>query len=185
VAEELPLARPHLEHAEVLAVLRSGLVPGLAARDAERLAATVPEHEADRLHRRALEAGDHPAVRRTGLAREASALVRAGHRHGAARGDEPGLCLLAEAGVAQEPAVVLEEADDGRARSQRAHVVHEPGAGIAGRARARDDGSHAENDGAQADDNGFQNVPPQWGTGHGARRSRAPQASARRCRSCL
>ena len=80
---------------------------------------------------------------------------------------------------------MLEEADDGRALLHCAEVVGELDVRASGRARARDEGRRTETDGAQADDNGFQNVPPRGGQVHGARRSRAPQASARRCRSCL
>jgi hypothetical protein len=49
VAEQLPLARAHLEEAAILAVLGCRPVPGLAARDLEGLPAIAAEDVADRL----------------------------------------------------------------------------------------------------------------------------------------
>jgi hypothetical protein len=49
VPEQLPRARPHLEEAEVLAVLCGGLEAGLAASDSQCLAAVVPEDVTDRV----------------------------------------------------------------------------------------------------------------------------------------
>jgi len=127
VAEEAPLVRAHLEHAEVLAVLRGRPVAGLAARDAERLAAVVAEHEADRLHRGSLEPREQPPVGDAGSVRGPRVPAGSGGRQIVARGDDPVLRHLAEPWVTQEPSVMLEEADDGRALSHRAHVVRELG----------------------------------------------------------
>ncbi len=164
------------------------MVAGLAAGDPQRLAAVVAEDVADRLRRGLRDDREpvlphHDAAPRELRARARGIGARCSER--VPRGDEPQLRHLAETGIAQEPAVMLEEADHGRALLHCAEVVGQLDVRASGRARARDDGRRTETDGAQADDNGFQNVPPRGGQVHGARRSRAPQASARRCRSCL
>ena len=163
-------------------------IAGLAPRDAERLAAVVAEDVTDGLDRRVPQARDGALLRGPGAPLALCAgprRVGAGSRERVACRDEPEPRFLTEARVPQQPAVVLEEANDGRARLHRAEVMRELGRCAAGRAGARDDGSRAENGGAQADDNGFQDVPPQWRTGS----RRAPQSGsrgeARRCRSCL
>lgn len=156
VTEEAALARAHLEQPEVLAVLRRRLDTGLAARDLERLSAVGAERVADRLLGRALEVGEESLALRVGFApgeRGAGTVgLRLRRRECAAGDPEPEGRLLFEPGVAEEPSVLLEEADDGARLLQRLDVLCQLRAEVGRRAGPGRRRCGAENQGTQTRD---------------------------------
>ena len=76
--------------------------------------------------------------------------------------------------------MLLEEADHRGVLLHRLQVTREAAAEIGRGARVRRNRRDAENEGAQARDDGFQDRPPRGGQGHGARRSWALDEKAQR-----
>ena len=173
---------------------RSGrsAVAGLAAGDPESLAAVGAEHVADRPLGRALERGEQPLA--VGLrlpARECGARtcsLRLARRERALGDPEPDVGLLLEAGVGEEPAVRVEEADHRGRLLHGLHVAGEVGADVGGRAGPRRGRCDNENEGAQARDKGFQERTSASGTWPTARAAVGLNAEspalAVRVRSC-
>jgi len=124
VAEQPPLARSHLEEAEVLAVLRSRRVAGLTPRDSERLTAVAATEDA----------ADCDLRRCVGKSSRLAALERAAQhgdrlayvRETPFRARERAPRDLTMLDGAEERAMVLEETDDGAVPPRSRELVLEP-----------------------------------------------------------
>ena len=178
----------HLEEAEVLAVLRAHAVPGLAACDAQRLAAVRPEHVTDRLLRRVLERREEALpLRLRPVPRELRAAVsrlRAGRGQRVTCDTELQRGLLLEAWVGEEPAMLLEEPDHRGRPLHRGHVAGELGAEIGARAGLSRGGRENENEGAQTRYQGFQGTTSASETGQRPAPQSGSTRRARRGRLC-
>jgi len=110
VTEEPALRRPHLEEAEVLAVLRVRVEAGLAPGNSHSLVAPAPEHPADDLLRR-LRARhrEPPRVRASPQRRGPGSLPRECAREVSPVERDLALGFEREPRVGKEPAMLAEE----------------------------------------------------------------------------
>jgi hypothetical protein len=176
---QLPRARVHLKEAEVLTVLGTCSMAGLAACDLQRLTAVRAEDVADRLRGRAREPRHKASLLLLALAgRELGADARGLRRprgEASLRGAEPNARLVGGARVLQEPAVILEEADHRGVLLQRGNVIGELPAEVGRGAGVGRNRRGTENESSETRDKGFQGMTSAWGT----RPGRAPQTGRR------
>ena len=156
VAEAAPFGRPHLEEAEVLAVVGVHVEARFAARDAERLAAIRPEDVADRLPRRRLLQDLQAAGRLLASQLDAKPCgMPLVPRQARPMETELAAGCLAHAWIFEQPRMALEEPDHLLVLLHRPHVALER---LRRRLRLRGSAGGDDHQGAQAHHQGFQTL---------------------------